>query len=196
MATELTASDRVEWGKFLSDFDQAWAAFNANYQALLKLAPYIYGKHPELKADYDSLVTEGSKNYNKLLSLKETRDKVRGWYTSAVDTAKEWFGFSGLGLAPIWVAISVGSAFALIYSVGQWVTSAYDFSRRTNELQRLEALGYTSEQAAAVMAKTYGSPSSGMFGDIAKAAPWLVAGLVVVFLAPPLLKMIGGGRAK
>lgn len=155
----LSLADAPAWYRFVSDYPAAHAQFTTNYNALLRLRPYVTQRHPELLAQYNQMVLSGSDNARKLASLSSVRNTAMDW----LGAAGRFVGLNGLGILPV-VAIGVISAGATLAAVGYWVTDAYKFAQKLNALQALEARGLSPQAAAEVIQKTLGDKPFSLFG--------------------------------
>ena len=168
MAETLNPNDSQAWYSWVTDFDNTYAQFQTNYNALVSLGDYVSTSHPELLPQYNDLVSRGNDNANTLAQLKATRDYVWSWLQwlntglqsgidfvsssaqSAYDAAKQALGLGaiprvvlrrglhGLGVAPL-VVIGVAAAAAALVIIGYWIKDAYAFAQRLNALQAQEA---------------------------------------------------------
>lgn len=195
MAVDLNPADAQSWWSWVSNFDNTYAQFNANYNGLIAQAPYVKQSHPELLPQYTDLVNRGAAHAKTLADLKATRDYVSSWLTwlqsgiqsgvnfvesnaqAAYDAAKAALGLGdiglrGLGIAPV-VVIGVAAAAAALVIIGYWIKDAFAFAQRLNALKaqedRLQAAGIPADQAArqaqAIVDKTLG-PAPGTAGAI------------------------------
>ena len=208
MAT-LEVTDAPSWTKFVTDFRPTKKVFDENYAALLQLRPYI-DAHPSERPEYDRLMFAAVKHKKILDTLQSIYNTVSGWLSSVQTalktsgTSSGWGGTWGsgggfgeyadqvgaqgeddaLGLLPIvW---GVATALAALAAIGYWVKDAYQFSRRLNELQRLEATGMSPADAARVVNKTIGSGNK-FFGIDIK---WLIIGGAMLIFGPTIIRML------
>jgi hypothetical protein len=112
-------------------------------------------------------------------------------------------GMGGLGIAPL-VVIGVAAAAAALVIIGLWIKDAYNFSQRLAALQAQEAAlagpsgivtPQIASQAQSIVDGTLGPApgSAASINDNLLGIPWtwIIAGAVLVFVGPPLLKTIG-----
>lgn len=213
-AVTVTAQDAQQWGAFLRDFPGAFRSFTDNRAALLKLQPYVYGKHPELRAQYDGMLARANELAPKLATLKRIYDQLSGFfgktadvYRGAVDAtslaiekvaggisaARRALGLGELGIAPLVLAIGAGAALVTIGATVKWITDAFAMSKRMNALMELEAKGYAPEQAADVLNRVLGKPGEKVGGLEATAAQLLwIGGLLLLgwFAVPRILERV------
>lgn len=198
MATTLQPLDAPAWSDFILKFDAAYSQFMANYDALLKLGPYINSQHPELIPQYDALVSTGTDHYNRLIALKKTRDYVSGWLDwistgaqQAWDYVKGTLGLEGtLGLPVVAPIIGLAAALAALALITKWIVEAYEFAQRLNALQRLEDQGYTPAQAAAAVNATIGPPRQSNENVLGIPFELIIWGAIAIFLGPPIIKAL------
>lgn len=214
--------DAASWGAFLRDFPGAYRAFLDNRAALVKLQPYIYAKHPELRAQYDSLLARANTLAPKLATLKGIYDQLKKFfgaaanvYQSAVDAtsvaiekiaggitaARRFLGLGEvdeeLGLPPLVLAIGAGAAIATVGAVVYWIADAYKFAKRTNALQELEAKGYSAEQAAAAVRGALGDPDKpGAIAQTASTLLWLGGALGALWIFGPMIRDMLSSRRR
>lgn len=177
--------DAPAWYKFITDFDPTYKTFTDNYKGLIASRNFVYTKHPALRPEYDRLLSEGTKNYNKLTQLKKTRDDVKNWLGGIKDWAKSIIGMDGLGILPV-VALSAASAIAALSAVAYWSIDAYKFAARLNKLRDLEAGGMSPGAAAQVVDVALGPVGSGS-GILGGNLKWIVIG-VGLFLLYPVIR--------
>lgn len=189
MATAIQSqSEAVQWYKVITDFPNYWNNLQKNFQALLAQSQYITEKHPELRPEYDRLVRTGSENYQKMYEINAAISGIKSRWSDFTSWLGDKFTLNGLGLVPIYIAISAASAAAVLYSVGKWLTETATFAQRVEESKRLEAQGMTPAQVNAAIATRYGTPDSGtLFGIPIK---WVIGGALVLVFAPMVLNLL------
>lgn len=188
MAEISTPQEAQSWYQILTDFPSYWSNFQKNFQALLAQSNYITSKHPELQAEYDRLVREGSENYQKLYEINGSLQSIKsGW-----DTFTGWLtgGFSGLSIAPIIVGISAASAGAVFYAVATWLADTSKFAQRVEEAKRLEAQGMKPAEVTTTLEKRYGSPDSGSVTLFGFPIKYVIIGAGLLFIAPTVIDLI------
>lgn len=236
MATQtLNPDDSGSWLQWVSDFDNTYQQFHANFDALSSpdMADYISSQHPELVGTYNDLVARGNTHAATLDKLKATRDYVWSWLQwlntglqsgidfvsssaqSAYDAAKSFFGLGavpravlvrnglhGLGIVPA-VVIGVAAAAAALVVIGYWIHDAYMFAQRVNALKQQEdffrSQGMSADQAATAAQRAVDNtlgPASAAAGNNLLGIPWnlVITGAVLVFLGPPIVEALSGGR--
>lgn len=179
--SDLNASDVPKWAKFVTDFDNQYAAFNDNYAALLSMRDWVYEKNPDIIPQYEEMMEKGAAHKKTLDGLKKVRDTVAKWLDGIQKLTGMIPGLGSMGALPlIPVAISVGAASAALLTVGNWIKDAYFLAQNLNERRRLEAQGLPPAEAAR-LANQARPPSRGLFGIDMR---WLVVG-AGLFLAWP-----------
>lgn len=211
MTQALNPSDAPSWYQFVTDFDTAYGQFYDNYNGLMATGPYLQQNHPEMMADYNQLLQDGSTIAYKLEQLKAQRDYIYSWLQwlqtgasnigsfigsaaqSTYNAAVAALGLSGLGqiLQVAEVAVTLVAAYAILSQVGAWIAKVYDMAQRTNALQNFEAQGMSPAQAASAVNNLYGAPADASTNILG--IPWtlIIFSAIAIFLGPPLLKMIG-----
>lgn len=211
---ELKPAEVQSWWKIITDFPGYWDSFNTNYQALLQQANYVYQYHPEMKAEVDKLVNDGSKLYAQLLSVKQAIDginntfsaagtTVEGWLQSAgsfasdtYDTVKSWLGLSALGIVPIiWAGMAVGTAAGILIAVGNWLTSVQATATRLNRIRELEASGLTPKQASSQVDGELG-PAEKESTFLGLPIKWLIVGAVLIVALPPFFNYLSSRKSR
>lgn len=202
--TDLNVNDAGAWQRFVNDFDNTSRLFAQSFNDLQRLGPYVRERHPELATQYNALVARGGQHQAQLAQLANLRNQVTTWltgigravqttYNSTMDWLRQRFGLGGMGAVPLVVGVvGVAAAAAVIALVARWITEAYQFTQRLNALERLERQGLSPQEAARVVNQTVGAPSQpGIFG-----IPWtyLIGGVALIVLGPPLLRMISERR--
>lgn len=208
---ELKTAEAPDWSKFITDFDATNKMFNDNYQGLIAQGPYVVTRHPELMGEYDRMVAQAKSHKVTLDKLGRIKNTVSGWLSSIgaffttsgpTDPGSSWgwgggawgggSGFGaleedGLGIIPavIW---GVAAATAALAVIGKWIKDAYFFSRRLNELRRLEDSGLSPQAAAAVVDKAAGK----VVGFLGLDFKWIVIGGVLLVFGPLIFRMLKG----
>lgn len=179
MAEALKENDAPNWMRFVTDFDETARLFSDNYAGLKAQGPYIERSHPELLPKYQELMKSAAKHNATINSLRRVRNTVSGW----LGTIGRAVGLGEMGAIPL-VPIAVISASAALAAISKWIKDAFVFSRRLNELRRLEGQGLSPGQAANVVNKTLGPAESLFFGINLK---WVVIGGLGLLLLPSLI---------
>ena len=178
---DLNASDVPKWAKFVTDFDNQYAAFSENYAALLSMRDWVYEKNPDIVPQYEKLIQDGAKHKKTLDQLKKVRDTVAKWLDGIKRITGILPGLGNMGALPlIPVAIGVGAASAALLTIGNWIKDAYFLAQNLNERRRLEEQGVPPAEAAR-LANQARPPARGLFGIDMR---WLVIG-AGLFLAWP-----------
>lgn len=191
---ELNPSQEISLINVLTDFPNYFNNFQTNYQALLAQSAYIYDKHPEMKPEYDKLITSASENYNKLVGIKNIVDKIENAGKTVSSWVKGAFGLSGLGVAPlIWGAISAASAYAVIASTASWLKDAKMFAQRLEFIKDKEAMGMSTKQAASEANAVFGEPDTQtkFFGI---PVSYILGGILLIFVVPPTINYFAGRK--
>lgn len=189
MPTQIASPQEAqEWYKIITDFPNFFANYERNYQGLIAQGPYIYNKHPELKADYDALLNKSTASYNKLFAIRDSINSIKSRWSDFTGWLSQT---TGLGILPlIWAGIGAASAAAVIYEAGQLLGDMADRASRYRLVQEYEAKGMTPAQAAAQAKAILGAPGSkegSLFG-----IPYIVwaLGTAAVFFGPTLMKRL------
>jgi hypothetical protein len=197
MATP-SANEAPAWYEFVVNYDATVKNFEENYAALLALGPEI-NNYPGLWPQYDALVNEGADIRQNLQKLKDTRDYMASWLNwlqGGAVGAFNWLGrqvgFSGLGIAPLFVIVGIGSAAAVLLAASRWLANTYTLAQRWNAFLDMKRTGATNEQAAAAVNGMMGAPPTSDFLGI----PWalLAWAAIAVYLGPPILRAISGRK--
>lgn len=194
--SELRTEDAPKWHDWLTDFDKTHNLFTENVKGLIAVGPYIRDQHPELLPRYDELMTEAKEHKATLDRLKSVRRTVIGWLNSISEGLSDWredfrrrWGLDGLGAVfTLPFAITVASASAALAAIGKWISDTYIFSRRLNELQRLEAGGLSPKAAAEVVDKSLGPAEESFLGIKQSTIRWVVIGGLAIMIVPPMLR--------
>jgi len=206
MAEVVTEAKIPDWTQWVGNFDGTYKLYADNFNALVRLRPWVQKSHPELLAKHDAMIKKFEDQRPTLLKLKETRDAVVNWLHDAgafiqgalnftgiqagMDWLKERFGFHGLGFPPLVIAVGLAAATTALVVIANLVRDAFVYSQELNALQALEAKGYTPQQAASAV-KSVRAPQSSLIEGITGAPTELLvlAGLAVL-LGPPLINMM------
>lgn len=184
----LQVSDAPSWSKFITDFDATKRLFDDNYRGLLAQRNFIVTKHPEELPVYNKMVNEAAGHKATLDKLAAIKATVSGWLNSVRGIFASGLTAIGLGeLGFIPVIIGVAAAATALATIGYWIKDAYQFSRRLNELQRLEAQGISPAEASRIVDRTIGRTGASFFGIDIK---WLVIGGALLFFGPALFRLI------
>lgn len=181
----LEVKDAPSWTKFVTDFDATKRLFDDNFAGLLASGNFIRSKHPEELPVYNKMVAEGQKHQRTLNTLANIKSTVSGWLGTIGGFFSRNNYFGDLGLVPvIW---GIAAATTALAAIGYWVKDAFQFSRRLNELQRLEAQGISPGEASRIVNRTLGTTGARLFGiDIR----WLIAGGALLFFGPALMRLL------
>lgn len=188
MAAITSQSEAQEWYKIVTNWPDYWANFQRNYQGLLAQSSYIVTKHPEMRAEYEKKVDEGSRLYQRLLGVDQTVNSIKNTWGEFTGWLKGAVGLKGLDAIP--VLIGAAAAAALIVSVNQWLMSIATQARRIELMKDLESKG-TSPAEAARIASQYGGGSGSIFGVDLK---WVLIGGAALLLLPVILPLLRGSR--
>ena len=179
MSEALKEQDAPSWVKFVTNFDETAKLFSDNYEGLKAQRTYIERSHPDLLPKYNELMEAAKKHSSVINYLRRIRSTVGGW----LGTIGRTVGLGEMGALPI-VPIAVISASTALVAISKWVKDAFVFSRRLNELRRLEGQGLTPKQASDIVNKTLGPAENFLFGINLK---WVVAAGIGLLLLPSLI---------
>jgi hypothetical protein len=193
MAEIATQQEAQSWYSVVTDFPNYWENLQKNFQGLLAQSDYIVTKHPEIRAQYDQMVREGSALFQKMYNLNEAVNSIKSNWDAFTGWLKGAVGMSGLGILPVIpLAIGAAAAASTLYLVGQWLTKAAEMAKRIDLYKSEEAKGLSPQQAAANVDLVLGKPSAGsLFGIPIK---WLLIGGIALFVLPVILPMLKGKR--
>lgn len=180
--------------KVLTDFPNYFQNFQNNFQGLLSQSNYVVNKHPELRGEYDKLVNDASISYTKLVNIKNALDSIGHSKNSVIGWVKNVFGMGNLGFLPLIIAgVSAASAYALFSAVGKWFTDTNTFAKKLDFMKTQEAKGTSPQQAASMANQLFGEPQTETL-FLGLPIKWLIAGAVLIFVAPPLLNFFSSRR--
>lgn len=178
------ATQELAWYDLVGRFRRKAAEFERLFSKLLRDRDFV-ARYPALKSDLDSLLSAGRSLQRKIISVRNKIDGVIKWLKGLV-------GLNGLGLLPL---LPIALVAASLIAIGKWVSDAYVLSKRIDEARRLESKGYTPRQAAALARRSTTTGGGGIVGAALGINPkWLLAGAVLIVVAPPVLALLGGRR--
>lgn len=155
----------------------------ANFTELLsnlKSRKIDAARYPDLAKKRDELTSKGNMTKNMIVSTTGTIDKVFGFFRGVT-------GMDGLGIIPLLpiAAISIATA-----AITKWMTDAYEFSKRVDAIQALEAKGYDPVRAGQIVNQQFPTSSLlGNFGSISSLLPWVaIAGVIFYVIKSGKLK--------
>lgn len=168
-----TRAEQVAWYDLIGRFRATAQQFEQLFARLVKQKSIIAG-HPSLAPQYNALLSTASTLQTKIVQTRDATNRVLGWL-------KGLFGFSGLGELGIVPLIPIAAVAVSVAAIGKWIKDAYVFSKKLDELRRLEARGVPPSQALRQVQSL--TPASGvtLFGFNAK---WLMLGGVALLVAP------------
>jgi hypothetical protein len=201
-------ADITQWINWIRNYDRVLSDFTAEFTQLRANIDYVKRRHPELYAPGMTLLDRAVKYSKTLATLKHTRDAVSAWLASlkstfgagyeyvkrgvsnAVDTVKADLGLSAVPVA----VVAVGAAAVTLVIIAYWIKEAHRFNARVTALKEQEARGLTPQQAAEVVNRTTGEPTSGVLQSAVGNfnIPWTMLFTVggFVFLAAFVLKRL------
>lgn len=173
MLTPVMAS---QWLSEAMKLKAKYADFQKRMTAL-KAANIDPVKYPELAKERLALIERGNKIEQNVRSTIASVERAYSYVQnlpsnimsageaiiekigSSAGGAWDWFksttGLNGLGAIPVIVAVGVIAA--AVASITYWITDSINFQAKIAEQKRLEAKGYTSEQASKIVAKISGN---------------------------------------
>lgn len=137
-------------------------------------------RYPDLSATRDELTSRGSTIKNMITSITGTIDKVFGFFRGIT-------GMDGLGIVPL---LPIAAITIAVAAITKWTTDAYEFSKRVDAIQALEAKGYDPVKAGQIVNQQFPTSSLlGNFGSISSLIPWIaIAGVIFYVIKSGKLK--------
>ena len=181
------ASDPGILDRFYAKVDE----FRAAYANLLD-ARSIAMAHPDLWAEYQSLVTRGG---NVTSAIDTVISKAQGawdFVSSAPGAAYDWIKSAvglqgqpeGLGFIPLVVGAAALGVLAMIVS---WLSDAAVFTRKLQAVASLTAKGMPTEEAVRAVQGISQPAGGSVTGNMSQIAMWLALGAFAIFVVPKLL---------
>jgi hypothetical protein len=156
-AESISADDLSMIEKFKSHAANFWQ----QYKNLQAKNAYV-ANHPDLQEDYANLLDRGSTIRTTIETVTAGIDKAVGWVGGTVGVSGVQV-LNGLGFLPVLALLVSAGGLALI---GKWVSDAYAFNKKVEEMKRLEAQGMTPQQASAIVGKLYEGEPLITFGKV------------------------------
>lgn len=163
-------------------FWSLWTNLNQQRSTVSRQAPAV-------QAEYNDLLSRGSKIRSTIDYVTGAIDKAAAMYDSVKSWISETFGFGDIdepieryeqmGLIPL---IPIAVIVAALAAITKWTSDAYEFNARLNEIQRLEAQGIGPREAAAIVERTMdkGIFGGGVMGNMIPLALLGVAALMIL----------------
>lgn len=139
--------EQKNWMDTLTDYKAKAAEFAALYDDL-KAKESRMVKEMKTRDEYQRLVERGGWIQSTITTIGAKVDETLAYLRGLMGNSVQ-----GLGL--VWlipVAVVAGS----VALMGSWISDTYQFNKRFEEIHRLESMGYTPEQAAAIYERTQG----------------------------------------
>jgi hypothetical protein len=154
------------------DFWNQWNLLSSKSADVSKMTP-------EIKKEYDDLLSRGSTIRNTVETVTSMIDAVSGAYTSTKDWVTGLFGVDepNLGFLPLIIPAAV--IVASLAAMGKWLKDAYDFNRKMEEIGKLEAKGMSTQEAAQIITRV--SDSGGFSLNAAVGFPVLLIGGFIAY---------------
>ena len=179
-----TTQQDLAWYDLVGRFRRKAAEFERIFNKLVNDRDFV-SRRPALKADYDRLLSAGRLLQAKIVSARNKINSALAWLKGLV-------GLDGLGFLPL---LPIALVSASNVAIGKWVSDAYMMSKRIDETRRLEAKGYSPSRADALATRSTSTAGGGIIGGALGLNPkWLIAGAVLIVVAPPLFKMLGSRK--
>ena len=126
------------------DFWSQWELLGNKQQDIKKLSP-------EIQKEYNDLLERGSTIRNSVETVTGLIDKATAAYQSSKEWISDLFGLgeNGLGFLPVLIPVAViaGSLAAM----GKWLSDAYQFNRKMEEIEKLQARGVDPVTASKII---------------------------------------------
>ena len=134
------------------NFWNQWNLLNSKAADVSKMTP-------EMRAQYNDLLSRGSTIRNTVETVTGMIDAVSGAYTSAKDWVSELFGVEepNLGVLPLIIPAAVIAT--SLAAMGKWLSDAYSFNRKMEEIAKLEAKGMSTQEASKIISRVSDSGS-------------------------------------
>lgn len=187
-ATAEAQEEKSLLDRTIANFMAKIKSFYDNYNGL-KLQRTFVQQHPELQADYNALMTRGSKIDAAIQNAKNLLNEAR----SAWDSFWRWLGLGDneLGAVPA-VAVAVAAAAAAIALITKWLADVFVFAKKLEAIKALEAKGgITAREAAAAIQQ---ATPTGVLDVLQRNIIWVVIGGALLMFGPELMKMLQRGR--
>lgn len=160
LGTVPTPENETAWYDVIGKFKAKADEFD-KLRADLEKNRVIAAKDPALQTEYNDLM-------DRSLSI---RDKIRS-ITSSVNGAWQWLkdavgldGLNELGFLPlIPIAVVAGSVTLMV----KWISDAYEFNRKMEEIAKLQSKGVSAQQAANIVGQAGGGFSLFSAGTVSK----------------------------
>ena len=130
-------------------------------------------RYPDLARERASLVSKGGTLQRTISALTGAVDKVFTFFRGVT-------GLDGLGFIPL---LPIAAITIAVAAITKWMTDAYEFNKRLDAVQALEAKGYSPEKAGQIVNQQF--PTSSLFsglGGIGTLLPWIAVAGVVFFI--------------
>lgn len=195
-------SDAAKWFDFVSMFNSTYQNFLSEYNTLINQTAIP----PELEDEYNTLLEQANTDYDGLSSLHNLKTDAENFFTDygqqAIDNPNI-LGLNGirrknLGFNPIIVAAGIGAvaAIGLLYEVNRHTEAMSAFNSK---------IAYARTNGVSAANQLFGSGTGltgGLFGDFGGSFSGVISSLAVpaiviaalIFLGPPVLKMLEGKR--
>lgn len=165
-------------------FKQRARAFWNQWETLHANQDMITRQSPAVQKEYNDLIDRGSTIRNSVETVTGLIDKAQRYYQTAKGWVSDLFGMDGyspqMGVLPVLIpaAVIAGSLAAM----GKWLSDAYQFNRKMEEIAKLQAKGVDAVTASKIIERT--TPSGISIGGAIGIPLLLVGG----FFAYNLLK--------
>lgn len=106
-------------------------------------------RYPDLAREQSELIKKGGIVNNTISALTGAVDKVYSFFKGVT-------GMDGLGVLPLLPVAAISIAVA---AITKWTTDAYEFNKRVDAIQALEAKGYSPEKAGQIVSQQFYRPS-------------------------------------
>jgi len=163
-------------------FKQRARDFWAQWQKLESRQAMIEQQSPAIKKEYSDLLDRGSTIRSSVETVTGLIDKAAAAYQSAKGWISDVFGLGGfdeqqtLGVLPVIIPAAVIAT--SLAAMGKWLSDAYQFNRKMEEIEKLQAKGVDAVTASKIIERT--SPAGISIGG-AMALPVLLIGGFIAY---------------
>lgn len=149
--------------------------------------------HPELMAEYQSLVSRGGRITSAITNviakaegawdfLKSAPGATYDWMRSAVGLSGD--DESGLGFIPL---VLGAAALGVIALIGAWITDTLMFTRKLSAVEKLVARGIPIEEATRAVQGVSAPSRPSVTGNLSNMAMWGAFAAFAIFVLPKFL---------
>lgn len=179
---ELTNNEKSYIHRFKDKAREFWTLWNNlnNQQSI------VNRQSSEIKQEYNDLISRGTTIRSTVEYVTRGLDRAANMYQGIKDWFSSTFGMGeneidnrvdNLGIIPL---IPIAIIIASLAAMTKWVSDTYTFTRRLDEIRRLESQGISPENASRIVERTM---SKGIFSGVNTLLPvvLLAVGAFIVF---------------